>query len=175
MPKYTLTKLPKARLNPDTGFGEDQILVSWPFGQQIPTETCRDPGQKNFDHGEGICCSGHEAGPCQHLSHTFGQEEVVPQTPNTQALEVLPKDPGMTLEPITGTKLTEDIPKIRDQASGPPASPTDRPDARPAVSPEILDTDSEKSKIVRFFPPIPQRPNPDWLTIDYPSRRFWIS
>lgn len=171
MPKYTLTKLPKARLSPDPGFCEDQLLASLLYGQQTPNETCGDPAQKNSGHGEGIHCSGYEAGHGQHQSQTLGRDEVTLQAPNTQAQEVLPKETAMTLEPTTGTQLGEDIPKISQQARDPQPSPARKPDARPEISPEILDTDSDKSKMVRFLPPN----CPDWPSIDCPFwRRLWI-
>jgi hypothetical protein len=153
MPKYTVTKLPKARLSPDPGFCEDQLLVSLLYGQQTPTQTFGDPAQKKSGHDEGIDCSGHEAGPCQHLSQSFGREQVTPQAPSTQAQEVLHKETAMTLEPTTGTQFTRDIPNIREKARDPEASPTRKPDARPEISLEIKDTDSDKSKMVRFLAP----------------------
>ena len=150
MPKYTLNKLPKAKLNTDPGFGDDLLMEFLTLPKQIQIKIPGDVGQKKPDSLEDIYFSENEDEPSHQLSQNFGGEDMVEKGADIQVMDIFPKG-AVSVEPAIDAELTEEIAIIRDQVNDYPVSFVLKADADPIMAPEIFDMDAEKFNMVWFF------------------------
>jgi hypothetical protein len=179
MPKYTLNKFPKGKINTDPGFGNDLLMEFLTLHKQVPIESLGDLSQKKPDSLEDIYFSDNEDEPSERLLQISGEEDMVEKGANIQVINVFPKGATMSVEPITKANLTGDISIIRDQVNDYPSSFVLKPDADPMLALQNPDMDAEKFNVVRFFAPAllsvgthNAHIGPSFIA--FPTR-FWIS
>jgi hypothetical protein len=147
MPKYTLSKLPKAKLNTDPGFGYDLLMEFLTLPKQIPMKSPRNVSQKKIESIEDIYFSDNEDEPSKRLLQISGEEDMVEKGANIQVENIFPKG-AESVEPVIDADSTEDFAIIRDQVNDYPVSFVLKADADPMMAPEIFEIDTEKFNMV---------------------------